>query len=57
MKYILDIQLSAEDGALEAFRYYESKQEGLGGRFLDQLEEQIKQLEKDPNIYKVRCIR
>ena len=51
MKYILDIQLSAEEGALEGFSYYEEKQEGLGTRFLDQLDGQLKQLQKDPTIY------
>lgn len=41
MKYGLDIKTSAKEGVLEAFSYYESKQEGLGVRFLDYWETHI----------------
>jgi toxin ParE1/3/4 len=54
MKYLLDIQPSAEEGSLEGFKYYESKREGLGQEFLDQIEEQIKQLQKAPTLYQVK---
>jgi hypothetical protein len=35
MKYILDVKISAEKGILEAFEYYESKQQGLDIQFLN----------------------
>jgi len=51
MKYILDIKTSAEDGILEAFDYYESKQKGLGIRFLDYWETHIDIIKQDPLLF------
>ena len=51
MKYILDVKTSAENGVLEAFDYYEDKQEGLGARFLDYWETHIDIIKQDPLLF------
>lgn len=51
MKYHLDIKVSAEIGVLEAFDYYESKQKGLGARFLDYWEAHLESIEQNPLLF------
>jgi hypothetical protein len=51
MKYIIDIKTTAKTGVLEAFDYYEEKQEGLGIRFLDCWEKQIEVIKREPLLF------
>jgi hypothetical protein len=51
MKYILDIKISAEIGILEAFKYYESEQEGLGVQFLNDWEAHVTMIKEDPLLF------
>jgi hypothetical protein len=54
MKYTLEILESARDNVVEAFLYYEGKQPGLGERFLDCWEKQLKALQLEPNLFQKR---
>lgn len=51
MKYVLDIKISAEKGVLKAFDYYESKQQGLGERFLERWEVKIELIKQNPLLF------
>lgn len=51
MKFSLDIKISAKEAVLEAFDYYEGKQEGLGVRFLDYWETHIDIIKQDPLLF------
>lgn len=51
MKYILDIKISAEKGIIEAYDYYESKQLGLGVRFMDYVETHIDMIKENPLLF------
>lgn len=51
MKYHIDIKVSAELCVIEAFDYYESKQKGLGARFLDYWESHLEMIERNPLLF------
>jgi hypothetical protein len=51
MKYTLEVLESARDNVVDAFLYYESKQPGLGERFLVCWEKQLKDLQLEPNLF------
>lgn len=54
MKYKKEIKESARDGAVEAFLYYEGKQDGLGDTFLDAMETLINRIVADPKLFQIR---
>lgn len=51
MKYTLEIKEEADLDIIEAYLYYESEQEGLGDRFLDQLEIYLERIQTYPEHY------
>ena len=51
MKYTVDVKELARDNVTEAFLYYESKQQGLGERFLLCWEKHLASLQQEPNLY------
>jgi hypothetical protein len=51
MIYTVDVKESARDNVTEAFLYYESKQQGLGERFLSIWEKHLEVLQKEPKLY------
>lgn len=51
MNYKLDVKETADKDVVKAVRHYESKQEGLGVRFLNSWEQTLELLKHDPNIY------
>lgn len=54
MIYKVVLKEEADADISEAFGWYESKQVKLGLRFLDELEEFIAVLEKEPQIFQIR---
>ena len=54
MIYTILLKEEAEIDIMDAYKWYESKQESLGGDFLDELEDYINVLERDPLIFQVR---
>jgi plasmid stabilization system protein ParE len=54
MKYKLDIQDTAKADISEAMRYYNSKQRGLGKRFLVDFKSKAKLIRSNPQMYAVR---
>ena len=55
MKYKVLLKEEAKTDLGSAFQWYETKQEGLGLRFLTELENSIKILEKEPHIFQIRA--
>lgn len=51
MSYELDVKETADRDVTAAVKYYESKQQGLGERFLHRWEQTLEQLKQDPNLY------
>ncbi len=51
MNYLIELSPKAEDDAVEAFEYYESKKTGLGQKFIDNLYQVFNQLEQNPRIF------
>jgi len=51
MTYRLDIKVSAQTDVLKGFDYYETKQEGLGRRFLDCWEASVESLKHNPLLF------
>jgi hypothetical protein len=51
MNYKLDVKETANKDVVKAVKHYESKQEGLGERFLNSWEQTLELLKYDPNIY------
>lgn len=49
---IVDFHPEASEEVLEAARFYESRQEELGTRFLDALQKALDTIEYDPYIWK-----
>ncbi|RUA28563.1 MAG: type II toxin-antitoxin system RelE/ParE family toxin [Bacteroidetes bacterium] len=54
MNYSLIVRPEAELDILESSQWYEDKQENLGVRFLDEVEEKIHLITQNPLHYQVR---
>jgi mRNA-degrading endonuclease RelE of RelBE toxin-antitoxin system len=54
MIYKVKLKEEADTDVYEVFGWYESKQVKLGLRFLDELEEYITILEKEPQLFQIR---
>jgi len=54
MIYTVLLKEEASADVSDAYSWYESRQENLGEHFLDELEEYINILERDPQIYQMR---
>lgn len=54
MKYILIVKPEAELDTLKSAKWYEEKQENLGVRFLDEVEEKLHLITQNPLHYQVR---
>ncbi|WKK74502.1 type II toxin-antitoxin system RelE/ParE family toxin [Marivirga salinae] len=54
MSYSLIVRPEAELDILESSQWYEDKQENLGVRFLDEVEEKIHLITQNPLHYQVR---
>lgn len=54
MAYSVFLLPSAEHELAEAFEWYEDHQEGLGARFINSVERQIKRISSNPEHYQVR---
>lgn len=54
MSYNVIFTEEADFDVFDARQWYESRREGLGDELLNELEEYIKVLEQDPQIYQVR---
>lgn len=52
MKHFLKIKEEASQEAIEAYQYYENKQEGLGERFFKRIEDTYKRIDYHPEGYK-----
>ena len=51
MLYTVTVKQQALDEALEAYLYYEEKQEGLGDRFLNSLRKRYGDLSRNPQYF------
>jgi plasmid stabilization system protein ParE len=51
MKYAIKVKEPARNNITEAFLYFESRQEGLGERFLQSWERHLEFLEQEPHLY------
>lgn len=51
MKYVIYVEDTADSDVVEAVKYYEGKQEGLGERFLKHWEQTLELLKQNPNLY------
>jgi hypothetical protein len=51
MIYNIVVTKKAQKEAFQAYLYYEEKQEGLGDRFIDKLEDRYFQLSENPQHY------
>src|SRR5690349_7159940 len=51
MKHFFEIKEEASQEAIEAYLYYESKQEGLGERFFKRVEDTYKRIDNHPEGY------
>ncbi|MGJ3235692.1 type II toxin-antitoxin system RelE/ParE family toxin [Marivirga sp.] len=54
MNYALIVRPEAELDILESSQWYEEKQENLGLRFLDEVEDKIRLITQNPLHYQVR---
>ncbi len=54
MNFNILFKEETEKDISEAYNYYESKQQHLGDKFLNELEKHIAILEKDPHIFQIR---
>jgi hypothetical protein len=54
MGYNVIFKEEADFDIFEARQWYESRRLGLGDELLDEIEEYVKILEQDPQIYQVR---
>ena len=53
MIYKLEINGAAEEEIFEAYNWYEQQSEGLGERFIGELETLFKKITKHPQHYKI----
>jgi plasmid stabilization system protein ParE len=51
MSYEIDVKETADNDVVNAVKYYESKQEGLGERFLNCWEKTLELLKQTPQSY------
>ena len=51
MKYNLILKPRAENDLAEAIEWYESKQKGLGQKFLNQIDKYLNQIKRNPLHY------
>jgi hypothetical protein len=54
MNYRVVLKEEADEDVLKAYLWYESKQQNLGERFLNELEEYLHFLEQDPYVFQIR---
>ncbi|MBK8806633.1 MAG: type II toxin-antitoxin system RelE/ParE family toxin [Bacteroidales bacterium] len=54
MNYTVLLKEEVNTDIKDAYQWYESRQESLGERFLEELEDYIKVLKINPQIYQVR---
>ncbi len=54
MAYQLELRENARTGVINGFKWYETKSEGLGARFVQQVEDVIEYIGKDPLHFQVR---
>ena len=54
MIYNLVLKEEADNDVFEAYNWYESRLKGLGDQFLDELENYLVFLEKNPKVYQIR---
>lgn len=51
MKHTIIISLNAQKEEAEAYLFYENKSEGLGERFLQEVEKALKKIAANPTFY------
>ena len=51
MRHSFEIKEEAGDDAVEGYQYYERKQEGLGERFFERVEDTYKRIDDHPESY------
>lgn len=51
MKYFLEVLAEAEQQLTDAYDYYESKQDGLGKRFVDHIGSYFVKIVQNPKLY------
>ena len=54
MKYELIIRDEAELDIIEATKYYEKQQTGLGTKFLEQLEQYLEKIQIYPELFQIK---
>lgn len=54
MSYTVIFKEEADNDVFDARSWYESRRIGLGDEFLDEIEEYVKVLEQDPQIFQLR---
>jgi plasmid stabilization system protein ParE len=54
MSYNIIFKEEAVNDVSDAWRWYESRQKGLGNKLLNEIEEYIKILEREPQLYQIR---
>lgn len=54
MSYRIVFKEEAYNDVLETRLWYESRQKGLGNRFLDEIEEHLKIIEREPRLFQTR---
>lgn len=51
MKFTIDVKETAKNNVVDAFLFYESRQAGLGERFLSSWEERLELIKDEPHLY------
>lgn len=54
MEYNLIVTEFAKEESIEAFLWYESRKEGLGEEFFEELDELYDYIEENPNLFPVK---
>jgi hypothetical protein len=54
MSFVIIFKEEAEHDVFEARQWYESRRIGLGDELLDEIDEYVRLLEQDPQIYQLR---
>ncbi len=51
MKFTIEVKETAKNNVIEAFLFYESRQTGLGERFLSSWEDLLELIKDEPHLY------
>jgi plasmid stabilization system protein ParE len=54
MNFGLTLKEEAQQEIIEAYRWYDNKQSGLGDVFLDEIEKYLNIISKNPSLFSVR---